>query len=390
MKRKIILSLVLALALLPLSARAEAPDIAFELPGGEDAGPMELPGELELPAPEGVEPVPSPRATDAPEDKAERIPWLTSYNYPKDKIDFEREIWSILTGKWGLEDFQAAGLMSSIQAESGFCPYNAQGGGPDERGKYEFDAGDSVGFGLCQWTSSGRKAALLRHAKAHGSADLVWDFDIQMGFMGSELDMAALKSTRTLYEAVEWSVMFYEQPDQRYENSWPGTRYEKSLALYRACTGREYEEPPLRYALKGADGESVGSDGVALPALGAPGSLTLRTGCYWRLEIVDGTGEGWLSVKAPAFNHPERLEDCVCGCVCDGEKPLTLTVEKVPPLGQTWEATLRFEFWRGGHETLEIPVRATCTVGDYLALLGRSAPTAALGAAAALVAARCA
>ena len=93
--------------------------------------------------------------------KTPEPPWLTSRHYPKDKINFEDEIWKILTAKWGLADFQAAGLMSSIQAESSFSPYNAQGmGGPDDRGKYLYSTRDSVGFGLCQWTSSGRKAAL--------------------------------------------------------------------------------------------------------------------------------------------------------------------------------------------------------------------------------------
>ena len=143
MKRKqkrTALALLMALALLPLEGIAGLAEGETEEIVAADEALEEMPGEADdlMPEPLEAEPTEAPSTTASPEKKSDRTPWLTSYNYPKDKIDFENEIWAILTGKWGLKDYQAAGLMSSIQAESSFCPYNAQGGGPDDRGKYEY------------------------------------------------------------------------------------------------------------------------------------------------------------------------------------------------------------------------------------------------------------
>ena len=310
-------------------------------------------------------PTPSPTATPAP-------PWLTSVHYPKDKINFEQEIWRIMTGKWGLADYQAAGLMSSILAESSFSPYNAQGmGGPDDRGKYLYDPQDAVGFGLCQWTSSGRKAALLRFASARGSGDLVWDFDTQMDFMRQELDMKTLKATKTLYEAAEWAVMRYERPSQRYPNSWPGTRYEKGRRIYKNHTGKAYVEPALKFSVRTGDEKTgmvdVPEAGTLALDVDAPLSLTVNSNYYWRLTQVDYDKvihdeveeKSWLDIQCPSFYYPSRMEPCVCGYGCDGDKALTLTVTTLPEPGQTYSATLRFEIYRGKREIRTVKVTAT-------------------------------
>jgi hypothetical protein len=300
------------------------------------------------------EPTPTPTPTKEPEKEP---PWYTSVNYPKDKINFEKEIWSILTDKWGLKDFQAAGLMSSIQAESSFSPYNAQGiGGPDDRGKYLYDTKDAVGFGLCQWTSSGRKAALLNLAVSRGGEKLVWDFDTQMAFMRQELDMKTLKATKTLYEAAEWTVMRYERPSQRYSNSWPGTRYEKGKRIFRNHTGKDYEEPELAFTVKYGNANALEAGTLALD-VDNPGSLTVNSNYYWRLTQVDANVEGWLEVKCPSFYYPKsRTEDCVCGYACDGDKTLTLVFATPPKAGETYRATLRFEIYRGVREAKTVTI----------------------------------
>lgn len=359
----LLLTAMLLAALLPWAGLAE------EGPAGEEAAEIvadeakaeTAPGEagedslLEL-AGGGETPKPTAEPTAEPTQKPPKIPWLTSFNYPKGKTNFEKEIWSIMTRKWGLSDFQAAGLMSSIQAESGFCPYNAEGiGGSDDRGVYKFSTDDSVGFGLCQWTTSGRKSALLSHAVAHGSEDLVWDFDIQMGFMGSELDIKGLRTAKSLYDVTEWAVLRYERPNLSYENSWPGARYERGKAIYRRHTGKDYEEPPLRFSAAFGDGKLAAGDVVRLDGDGA---ATLKVACnyYWRLEQVDSVPEGWLVIQSASPYRPDTLEDCVCGYASDGKKALKLTSARKPGAGETCTATLRFEIYRGDHEIVEIPV----------------------------------
>lgn len=353
--RKLLLA-VLALATLALPGLGEE-----AISGDVDEAPAEL-GEVDLFSPEAygeaIAPEPEPTEPPAAEKKRKGIPWYTSFNYPEDKIFFEDEIWSILTCSWGLEDFQAAGLMGSIYAESSFCPYNAQRHeSVDDRGKYRYRAGDGVGFGLCQWTSSGRKAGLAALAERHGSDELVWDFDVQMEFLKGELDFEALRATKTLYDAAEWAVLRYERPNQKSAHSWPGTRYEYARRIYGDHAGREYDEPKLAFAVD-FDGEAS-PEGFLLDADGEGAVLTVASNYYWRLSQRDSSLDGWLGVEAADFYHPEQTVECVCGYACEGEKPLTLTVLEPPLPGETLVTTLRFEAFRGDHEVIELPVSVT-------------------------------
>ena len=321
----------------------EAPDMP------EDIGSLslnDLTDALDAPTP-----APTIAPTKEPKPEEEKPAWYSSTNYPKGKVFFENEIWRILTAKWGLTDFQAAGLMSSIQAESSFCPYNVQGmGGSDDRGAYTYNTGDSVGFGLCQWTSSGRKAALQSYASAHGGSKLVWDFDTQMGFMAQEVDMAVLKACKTLYEAAEWAVMRYERPNQRYANSWPGTRYEKGKEIYRRHTGKAYEETALSFSVRSGDLDALTAGRLKMNP-DTPVILTVSSNYYWRLTQVDSTVENWLDIRCAAFYFPTRQDPCVCGYACEGEKTLTLRLAEnfEPEPGQKYSTTLSFEIYRGKH-----------------------------------------
>lgn len=360
-RRAALLALALWLALMPPAAVAEEDVLSEQVD--------EAPGEAEEFDLAGPEPAPAaaPEATVAPTPQP-GIRYCTSWNYPEDRVVFDGEIWDILTGAWGLADFQAAALMGSLYAESGLSPYNVQDtGGLDDRGRYAYRAGDGVGFGLCQWTSSGRKAALLRYAEAHGDPDLVWDFDIQMGYLRQEIDLDALRRAESLYEAAEWVVLVYERPSLSHVNSWPGTRYEYARRIYRAHTGRRYAEPPLRF--------SVARDGLSLPESGSvalecgllpepAGVLTVSSNYYWRLTLAEETEPGWLEVLCPNAYHPDRLEPCACGYARDGEKPLTLRVRRLPPPGETWSAALRFEIFRGRHVARTATVALTRRAPD--------------------------
>ena len=139
--------------------------------------------------------------------------------------NFAGQIWTQLKN-WGLTDYQAAGIMGNISAESAYCPYNAQDSygfpGVDNRKDYIFKTGDAVGFGLCQWTTSGRKTALQSSAAKGGWT--VWDFDAQMNYMLWELNtnyyrgqtwMTYFKSQTTLRDAtVAWMKVFENPNDQ--------------------------------------------------------------------------------------------------------------------------------------------------------------------------------
>ena len=354
---------------------SEAPGLT--LAGEDDPAPTPLPSLT-----------PEPTQTPTPEPTATPIPWFTSPRYPGDKVNFEGNIWAILTGEWGLTDVQAAGLMGCVQAESSFSPYRVEGmESVDGRGRYAFDTGDGVGFGLCQWTSSGRKDRLLAHAEANGGAWRVWDFDTQMAYWREEIRLDALKTTVSLYAATEWAVLEYERPNLRYANSWPGTRYERGKAIYRRRTGKAYVEPELECDIDSGDVPArlrpeEEQDEKAV----AEATFTVRCNYYWRLAVdsgvmINGGAEGdggvegdngamvdggaaadggdWLTVECANYYHPDRMETCVCGYAIEGDKPLTLRFSALPAPGETWKATLRFEISRGGHMLKTVPIMLT-------------------------------
>lgn len=104
-----------------------------------------------------------------------------------------KEIFGLLKS-FGMTDEGACGLMGNMAAESTMKPTIAQRGMTtmsDEEYTFAADngmidfAGDSVGYGLCQWTSSDRKAALLAYAKSRGTS--VGDAETQVRFAVREL-----------------------------------------------------------------------------------------------------------------------------------------------------------------------------------------------------------
>lgn len=332
------------------------PSLAEPLP------PTEV-GEVDLMAPEirpEGEATPTPTATPSPTPAptATPIPYYSSLRYPEGKVTFEDEIWSILTQNWGLSDFQAAGLMGCIQAESSFSPYDAERVGTDARGVYAFRADDGVGFGLCQWTSAGRKASLERYAASWGDASLVWDFNVQMAYLRREIDLRALKQAETLYEATEWAVLRYERPNQRYSSAWPGTRYEKGKALYLRHVGAPYAEPAPEFAVTQGQVPLVPVVDEATGETAYAATITASGNYYWRLSQTDPAGD-WLEALCERFYHPGEMETCVCGYACEGEKALTLRVADLPPAGETREAALRFEVYWGDHLIKTVPVALT-------------------------------
>lgn len=116
-------------------------------------------------------------------------------------------VYNYLTRTMGLNTAAACGVMANINAESAMSPnnlqntYNSAFGLSDGeytsrvdkgKGAYKTKSGtsknfktDSGGYGLCQWTSSGRKTNLLNNVIAAGRS--VSDINCQLGFLNQEL-----------------------------------------------------------------------------------------------------------------------------------------------------------------------------------------------------------
>ena len=107
----------------------------------------------------------------------------------------EAKIWNFLKSR-GYSDYAIAGIMGNLSAESGFSSKNMQNA---YEGKYNDDsytkaidsgtygkfATDSIGYGLAQWTSSGRKQRLYDFTKSRNKS--ISDLETQLEFLDYEM-----------------------------------------------------------------------------------------------------------------------------------------------------------------------------------------------------------
>lgn len=131
-------------------------------------------------------------------------------------------------------DFGVFGMMGNIKAESAMRANNLQNsanaslGMTDEEytaavdnGSYPHFATDNRGYGLCQWTSSGRKQALLTYAREQKKS--IGDADMQIGFLLYELKksyrnvMTVLQNATSIREASDMVVKKFERPANQSE-----------------------------------------------------------------------------------------------------------------------------------------------------------------------------
>lgn len=116
-------------------------------------------------------------------------------------------VYKYLKDKMGLNTAAACGVMTNLNAESAMSPtnlqntYNSRFGLSDSaytkavdkgKGSYKTSGGrkqnfktDRGGYGLCQWTSSGRKTKLLKRALSEKKS--IGNINMQLGYLNTEL-----------------------------------------------------------------------------------------------------------------------------------------------------------------------------------------------------------
>lgn len=151
---------------------------------------------------------------------------MTVSNYPEENAKLIRQF---LLNK-GLNEYAVAGLLGNLYSESRLRPNNLQNsyetklGLSDDEYTAKVDSGaykdfntDRAGYGLCQWTSSGRKTSLYNHIKAAGHS--IGDIYGQLEYLWIELTGAYKKSVlnvllncTSVREAAEVVVCKFEIP----------------------------------------------------------------------------------------------------------------------------------------------------------------------------------
>lgn len=142
-------------------------------------------------------------------------------------------IWNYLYERIG-NPYGVAGLMGNLRAESALDADNVQNsferktGFTDETYTAAIDNGsytcvqfatDKAGYGLAQWTSSGRKTNMYNHMKGKGLS--IGDLMGQLEFLFVELNgsyksvLKALKNATSVREASDVVVLKYERPARK-------------------------------------------------------------------------------------------------------------------------------------------------------------------------------
>lgn len=138
--------------------------------------------------------------------------------------------------KQGLTVEGTYGMMGNIYSESGFRSNNAQNsymtkmGMTDEiytekvdSGEYKDFVSDAIGYGLCQWTSSGRKTGLLAYAKEQKKS--IADETIQLNYLMKELKTSykkvlnMLTTSHDISECAKYVITKFERPANQSEEN---------------------------------------------------------------------------------------------------------------------------------------------------------------------------
>ncbi len=136
----------------------------------------------------------------------------------------------------GLTLAGAYGMMANIYSESGFRSNNAQNscmaklGMTDEiytarvdNREYTNFIFDRVGYGICQWTSSGRKQNLIHYAKSCGKS--IGDETMQLNFLMQELNgsyksvLKVLTTSQDISECAKYVMTKFERPANQSEEN---------------------------------------------------------------------------------------------------------------------------------------------------------------------------
>lgn len=190
-----------------------------------------------------------------------------------------RAAWSYFTTTKGLSEGAAAGVMGNLEAESGIDPHNVQNnatynGEPVPDGPeipYEKIKG-SYGYGIAQWTSSGRQENLMGYAAETFRS--TGDMGLQLDFLWKELTesytgvAAVLQTPGVTFEEVSYVFLsefeipapFTDSGTQAQRDAETENRRAKSEAIFNEFSGQ---------SIPGSTGASCNETGGAIDLVSA-------------------------------------------------------------------------------------------------------------------------
>lgn len=124
----------------------------------------------------------------------------------------------------GFTPQQSGGILGNLQAESGVNPKRVQNTGTPEGDKDNITVNNHTGYGIAQWTSSGRQQGLVDLARSRGMT-IEGDLALQLDYLMQELTVNykgvydALKLSSDLRSASDVFMTKFERPKDQSESA---------------------------------------------------------------------------------------------------------------------------------------------------------------------------
>lgn len=182
------------------------------------------------------------------------------------------EIWRVMSTFIG-NDYGTAGLMGNIWAESGFQPNNLENVGESQFGWTDASYTNAVndgtenfmriyhvrksdgtyqdrclGYGICQWTSQGRKQGLWDLKVQRGVG--IENIDLQIDYLQYELInnysdvLTALQSATSIREASDYVLAHFEKPQGYDDPEVQRVRADYGLQVFNHYSSEPPPPPP--------------------------------------------------------------------------------------------------------------------------------------------------
>ena len=205
----------------------------------------------------------------------------------------------------------ALGTMGNMGSESGLRSNNAQDSYGVDDATYTMQtdnglnnfAGDSIGYGLCQWTSADRKAKLLAYARSQGVS--IADESMQARFCALEMQAdfpgvwKLVTMSEDVYECTAAVCRFYERPKHNNIDA----RYQKALEYQAQIGSIQTPQMPDLGTIPAPAAAMIWKPDLAIRLL----QTLMQHDGYWDGEI-DGLKSD--SFRAAVVEYAEAVADC--------------------------------------------------------------------------------
>lgn len=168
----------------------------------------------------------------------------------------------------GFTPQQSAGIIGNLISESGVNPKRVQSTPTPEGDRDNITVNNKTGYGIAQWTSSGRQQGLVDLARSRG-LQIEGDLALQLDFLIKEIDAsyAGIRLTPDLRSSSDYFMTQFERPKDQSESA-KAKRASAGQQVLELYGGGAVPDPTKLTTTEGCN--STGATGQAAGFVGFP------------------------------------------------------------------------------------------------------------------------